>query len=342
MNLKNLGKGCIIGGLMISMLSPLNVLVYADDYPMNAQWDQAPVIYPAINKNNEKLMPDFNTNTNISYGELQIKDENGIFRSVLATFLENEQVSIEDLLKLVSAEDKEDGDISHNIRVAKIDYGKTKSGYQPESMISPEAKVKLDTYFMHLEKDETVDIKVTYQVTDSGGNISNQTATIKVKYNNPPEIKAEYLAYVDSELISDGEKVLKEIRENGKATDIEDDKSDKKLSLSITKPKPLTLDYIKDFGDHDVTYSVTDSLGKTTTKTTQVYVTSASPYDKDPLTFVRFINKKYLYTVDKESMWHKDNHPELYQKLVDMCENAEKEHPDVKYTFTITTGDYKD
>lgn len=66
------------------------------------------------------------------------------------------------------------------------------------------------------------------------------------------------------ELAERGDEIY-EIKTNAFASDIEDDANKIKLTPKLVNPNPLTLNDIKDQGSHIITFTVTDSGGKTAT-----------------------------------------------------------------------------
>lgn len=82
----------------------------------------------------------------------------------------------------------------------------------------------MDTYFMKLEKDETVEVKVTFQAEDSVGNVAEKEGTVCVTYNNPPKLHSQNLAFYQKDIDNNPQTILKEIFENYQVEDIEDDK----------------------------------------------------------------------------------------------------------------------
>ena len=241
---------------------------------------------------------------------------------------------------MVKAEDREEGTLTSSIRVAKIEYpASKKDNYKPATVLNPSKTSKLDTYFNHLNKDEYVDIKITYEVSDTGGNTVQQTGYVRVKYNNPPVLKSDYLAYTVEELAERGDEILNEIKTNAFASDIEDDANKIKLTPKLVNPNPLTLNDIKDQGSHIITFTVTDSGGKTATSKPEVYITTGDPYNLANKKTTRFISYKYMYTLKKDSIWRKADRWSYLEKVL---KNNESDHPTVKYTYEFTVGDYKD
>lgn len=314
-----------------------------------AQWDYKPLIYPAKNDDgkDETRIPDFEGKLKDSDSDdnqdkyFEVNYDDKISDSPLKVYIENDKVTVSDLLDLVKANDREDGDITSKVRVAKIEYpASKKDNYKPATVIDPSKTETLDTYFYHLNKDEYVDIKVTYEVSDDGGNTTQQYGTIRVKYNNPPTLKTDYLAYTVEELAERGDEILEEIKSDAFPADIEDDKRNLKLTPKMIDPDPLTLNYIKDQGSHYVTFSVTDSGGKTTTSKAEIYITTGDPYNLKSKKTTRFISSKYMYTISKDSKWRKNS--ELWSYLEKTLKNNESENPTVKYKYEFTVGDYKE
>lgn len=274
-----------------------------NDFTMQAQWNHAP--------------------------ELYLNDP--------ITVLENEKVTGKDLRELIKScgdIDKIDSIGIEDVKLVKLEYDKSSMGYQPptetfENM--PEA-ASIDTYFKHLKKDETVDVHVTFRVKDTVGNVTEKVGIVHVKYNHPPVITAWNLAYFDKEL-SKPEKILKELQENPKVKDKEDDKKDLKIKSVISDPEKFGEAEVQKLhrGSQNITYSATDSLGKTSTVKVEIYIAGSNPYENAPLRYTRFISKKFLYTLDKDSKWRND--PEYKKELEDALNRT-----DPIMTFEFKTG----
>lgn len=336
---------CACLGLSVFMAVPMMPAHAAIPVDTNyAQWDYKPFIYPADKKgkpdfNNDLNNPDLTAAEKSQFFEFQYSDK--VSDKPLKEYIENDKVTVADLLGLVKAEDREEGTLTSKIRVAKIEYpASKKDNYKPATVLNPSKTETLNTYFNHLNKDETVDITITYEVSDSEGNTVQQTAIVRVKYNNPPVLKSDYLAYTVEELAERGDAILNEIKTNAFASDIEDDANKIKLTPKLIDPNPLTLSYIKDQGSHYVTFQVTDSGGKTATSKPEVYITTGDPYNLANKQRARFISYKYMYTLGKNSKWRKDTN--LWNYLEKVLKNNESDHPTVKYSYTFTVGDYKD
>lgn len=350
MRLRKIGGkviACACLSLSVLMCVPMSAAHAAIPVDTNyAQWDYKPFIYPAKNSDGSEQTkkPDFDgkikedkKNEN-QYFEFEYSDK--VSNNALKEYVENDKVTISDLLGLVKAWDREENELTSSIRVAKIEYpASKKDNYKPATVLNPSKTSKLDTYFNHLNKDEYVDIKITYEVSDTGGNTVQQTGYMRVKYNNPPVLKSDYLAYTVEELAERGDEILNEIKTNAFASDIEDDANKIKLTPKLVNPNPLTLNDIKDQGSHIITFTVTDSGGKTATSKPEVYITTGDPYNLANKKTTRFISYKYMYTLKKDSIWRKADRWSYLEKVL---KNNESDHPTVKYTYEFTVGDYKD
>ena len=139
-------------------------------------------------------------------------------------------------MKDISATDKEDGNITSKIKVVSDSVNPSKYGL----------------YF------------VKYQVTDRFGKSDTKTATVNVKYNHPPMITVESKTFYENELTLEEwqTEVMKEVfaddQEDGDVTD--------KIKVIKDSVDPSTP------GCYEVTYEVTDSLGKTSQKTIDVTI----------------------------------------------------------------------
>lgn len=243
------------------------------------------------------------------------------------TFMENERVDREKLLELVeSCHDFEDGNLVKRIQITEIQYGTTKKGLKPKDQTFSSGMNNsdlMDTYFMMLDKNETVAIKIFFEVEDSAGNITKKDGYVYVTYNHPPKLHSNDLAYYLEDLKENAQDILKEIIENCKAEDIEDDKQGLKISVSIMEPLPLKIEDLNSPGKYKIVYRAVDSLGKETKLESEVYIAESSPYINSYICRVRFISKEYLYTLDQSSKWK--NNQELNNKLVTQLEKTKKD-----------------
>lgn len=153
------------------------------------------------------------------------------------TVYEDEPLSIEDLKKLVEeAKDLEDGDLT-----AKVEVTNT-GGYKPG------------------EENEPGTYEITYQVTDSAGNMIESTSTITVLPKEKPIIQTHDITVKEGTDLD-----LLDLIDS--ATDREDGDLKEKVTV-----KDLG-GYNKDVpGTYEITYEVTDADGNTVTETATVTV----------------------------------------------------------------------
>lgn len=252
------------------------------------------------------------------------------------TFLENEKIKKNDLLKVVKGcYDEEDGELTKKVQIIKLDYTKSMKGYRPETQNFSGGMNDtdvMDTYFMKLEKDETVEVKVTFQAEDSVGNVAEKEGTVCVTYNNPPKLHSQNLAFYQKDIDNNPQTILKEIFENYQVEDIEDDKKGLKVPVSVIDPIPLQIEKLNSVGEHKIVYQAIDSLGKKTKLDSIVYIAENNPFKDSYKYNVRFINKKYLYTLKESSKWKKNE--ELNAQLTSQLEKT-KEDAELKYEFEI-------
>ena len=222
-------------------------------------------------------------------------------------FYEGVDVTRADLLNGITASDKIDGSLTSQIIITRIDYsagklvnGKKQAAYSQTWANGMPADAKLDTWFMQLDKnDSPVTHTVTYQVTDSAGNITTAKKTIQVVYNEFPVIKATDFQFE----LKDAQtgKITKDILlaqavTNGiiSASDTED--GDIKSKIELIDYDANAFKTMKQEGFVPITYRVQDSMGpggkgKVTLKTVNVNIFIR--YKEETVRYVRFINKKY-------------------------------------------------
>ena len=179
--------------------------------------------------------------TNTKTAAVKVKYNNPpIITTTDKEFYENEYTAEQWKTQLrmqgISAADQEDGNITDKIKVISDD-------------------VNPSTYGLYFVK---------YQVTDSFGKSDTKTATVNVKYNHPPIITAENKTFYENELTPEAwqKEVMKEIT----AADQEDGYVTDKIKVIKDNVDPSTP------GCYEVTYEVTDSLGKTSQKTIDVTI----------------------------------------------------------------------
>lgn len=235
-------------------------------------------------------------------------------------FYEGTTVTRADLLKNITASDEEDGTLTGQIKIVKIEYaagrlvnGVKQNAYTKEWKTGMPDTETLDTWFMELDKNQSpVKHKVTFEVTDSAGNVTTATQTVSVKYNEFPQIKANdryfTLDEAQSGVITD--KVLREEAiQSGdlKATDNEEDKSGTVFSKKVT-----LLDFnateFKNFtesGYRKLTFHVQDTYGpngkgkESICQITVYVVKDGEVPEVEKAKEVRFISEKY-YNLNKD------------------------------------------
>ncbi|MGC4019581.1 MAG: hypothetical protein QM793_10435 [Muricomes sp.] len=229
-------------------------------------------------------------------------------------FYEGQTVTREDLLQGVIALDKEDGTLTAKVLITKIQYaeGKGNPKQKGETKVWKGGMPKdemLDTWFLQMDKDDSPVIhKITYEVTDSAGNMVEKTVNLRVKYNEFPIIQAEdrYFTLEEAQAgIITKDLLMKQAVEEKRTivTDEEDDRlytdtfSDK---LEIVSFHPEEFKTFKQSGYVAVTYHIKDSMGKETYCNFTVHVMKDGIVPDVPVTkYVRFIEKKY-YDLNKD------------------------------------------
>ena len=224
-------------------------------------------------------------------------------------FYEGTTVTREDLLNGVTAQDDIDADIANKVVITQIEYaagklsetGKEDAYTQKWIDGMPEDAV-LDTWFMKLDKnDAPVKHKVTYQVTDSAGNVTTVTKEVKVLYNEFPEIVAYDIEYrledAQAGVITE-EALLKNRIEAGLLSASDTEEGDLSSSLELVDFDPTLFTTMKREGFIPITYRVRDTMGpdgngKETLKRVNVNITAVRP--DEYVKYVRFINKEYYY-----------------------------------------------
>ncbi len=231
-------------------------------------------------------------------------------------FYEGEDVTKEDLTRRLTSHDNEDNhknnrpyiaDLNDKLRIVKISYPEPENHSQEAYEETYENDVPegflLDTYYLKLEEDESVDVRVTFAVTDSTGNTTEEEIPVKVKYNHYPEISSEDTFYYLKEEANRGEITGEALTRRAKAQDKEDGNITMKISLRDFDPQTFKMQ-TESKKEFDVTYQVTDAYKKTTYRTVKVMV-----WDEDasiaemPKYYVRYISEKYLDTLEEGSTW---------------------------------------
>ena len=224
-------------------------------------------------------------------------------------FYEGTTVTRQDLLNGVTAQDDIDADIANKVVITQIEYaagklsetGKEDAYTQKWIDGMPEDAV-LDTWFMKLDKnDAPVKHKVTYQVTDSAGNVTTVTKEVKVLYNEFPEIVANNQRFTlekaqAGEITEDA--LLKDLIASGELSASDTEEGDLSSKLELVDFDPTLFTTMKREGFIPITYRVHDTMGpdgngKETLKRVNVDITAVRP--DEYVKYVRFINKEYYY-----------------------------------------------
>lgn len=224
-------------------------------------------------------------------------------------FYEGTTVTREDLLNGVTAQDDIDADIANKVVITQIEYaagklsetGKEDAYTQKWKDGMPEDAV-LDTWFMKLDKnDAPVKHKVTYQVTDSAGNVTTVTKEVKVLYNEFPEIVANDQYYslekAQAGVITE-DALLKDLIASGQLSASDTEEGDLSSRLELVDFDPTLFTTMKREGFVPITYRVRDTMGpdgngKETLKKVNVNIFAVRP--DEYVKYVRFINKEYYY-----------------------------------------------
>lgn len=231
-------------------------------------------------------------------------------------FYEGEKVSKEKLISRLLAHDNEDNrdnrknaDLNNKLRIVKVSYPESENHSQAAYENTYEEDVPgdflLDTYYLKLEKSEVVDVLVTFAVTDSIGNTTQEQIPVRVKYNNYPKISSEEIFYYLKEEANRGEITSLALIGRASAEDAEDGNVTGKLKLKDFNPQSIKMQ-TEAMAEFIVTYQVTDAYKKTSYKTVKVVV-----WDEDaaiaemPQHYVRYISEKYLNTLEENSVWRK-------------------------------------
>lgn len=256
-------------------------------------------------------------------------------------FYEGEDVTKEKIISHLTSHDKEDNDkgspsykedLNDKLRIVKVSYPKSENGSQAAYEEIYEEDVPgdylLDTYYLKLEEDEVVNVLVTFAVTDSAGNTTEEELPVKVKYNHYPKISSKSTFYYLKEEANRGEITAEALIRRASAEDDEDGDISAKLGLKDFDAQVIKMQ-MESKAEFDVTYQVTDAYKKTAYKTVKVMV-----WDEDaaiaqmPKNYVRYISEKYLDTLEKNSIWRE---PENQAYLRDILRN---ETPIETWVFT--------
>lgn len=181
----------------------------------------------------------------------------------------------------VTAKDLEDGDITSKIKIAYDNVNVNVPG----------------------------EYKVTYQVTDSVGQTVYKDIKVTVLYNNPPTISAEDRWFYASEDVN-----TERLMERVKAEDVEDGTiSDKAVIIASNVQNHLV-------GEYTVTYEIVDAYGKRAETTVSIHIVDDIVEGDDKTSYIRFIDKKYIDTLNENSEWRT---PQLESELLKTLQKQE-------------------
>ncbi len=229
-------------------------------------------------------------------------------------FYEGEEVTKEDLINCLTAHDNEDNrnikinpNLNDKLRIVKIIYPEPENRSQAAYEKTYEKDVPegflLDTYYLKLEEDETVDVLVTFAVRDSAGNTTEGEIPVKVKYNHYPEISSEDAFYYLKEEANRGEITESALLGRASAEDEEDGDITVKIALKDFDAQEIKMQ-TQAKAEFDVTYQVTDAYQKTSYKTVKLMVWDGDAAAAEaPKYYVRYISEKYLDTLEENSTW---------------------------------------
>jgi uncharacterized repeat protein (TIGR02543 family) len=270
---------------------------------LRAVWDAYPTIV---------VEPDLD-DPNLNEQEQESENEGRRIEDDILYFYEGEQPNKEDLISHLTVMDAEDGDLKNKIKIKKIEYcdgafisddGKQKEGFTKEWEDDISAAETLDTYYLEMIQDEILTHFITYEVTDSVGNITLVELPVKVKYNNYPQIEAVEMYFYLKDDVNRGIITEAEVLGNGEAFDVEDKNWIKnKLELVGFDPQIFMMQS-EENAEFIIKYKVTDSFQKTSYQKAKVVVHDPNVKQaKKEKFYVRFISNKYLNTLEQNSSW---------------------------------------
>lgn len=250
-----------------------------EEAPLNATWDEAPTI--------------------------DTTGKAGVW------YYEGTTVTRDDLLEGITASDDVDGSLTNKIIITKIAYsaGKVVDGtkqpaYQRTWTNGMPASENLDTWFLQLAKEDKKAVHtVTYQVTDSVGNVTTATAQIEVRYNEFPTITSEDRYFTLDEAKAGkitANALLNDTNVDGtrKTFAWDNEENDLTNRLTLLDFNADELKHFEESGYRKVTLHVQDSMGpggkgKETTKQITVYVVKDGEIPEvEKAKNVRFIDEK--------------------------------------------------
>lgn len=274
-------------------------------------------------------------------------------------FYEGEEVSKEALVSHLAIHDTEDSarknpgtELSDKVQIRKIAYPASRNQSQKAYVKEYKADVPkdflLDTYYLKLEENERVDVLVTFSVTDSVGNTTEEEIPVTVKYNHYPKIQSEEVFYYLKEEANRGEITTESLLSQAKAEDAEDGDISGKLSLKEFDPQILQMQR-EPRAEFKAVYQVTDAYKKTSYKEVKLMVwDEEAEVQMAPQSYVRYISEEHLDTLEENSIWRERENQEYLQAILRKQEPAETwafSHEDVlaaqEWITERETGNWK-
>ena len=237
-------------------------------------------------------------------------DQAPVIHTVEKEYYEGQIVTGADLLQDVTAVDREDKDVTEKLKIIQIQYadgkleGETKQEGETKTWADGMSKEDtLDTWFLQLDKkDSPVIHKITYEVEDRVGNVTQAIADVKIKYNEFPLISAEE-RYFTLEEATQGkiteDALLKDAAATGKlqATDTEDGNLTQEIQILDFYPEEFQA--FTNSGYVVLNFKVQDHMGpdgkgKETIQPVTIHIIKDGEVVENlHETYVRFINEKY-------------------------------------------------
>lgn len=245
-------------------------------------------------------------------------------------FYEGEEVTKEKLVGCLTAHDGEDNkhagcpDLNSKVRIIKIKYpspkNKSQAAYEKTYQEDVPANFLLDTYYLKLEKEERVEVMVTFAVTDKDGNTTEEEFPVIVKYNHYPQISSEEVFYYLKEEVNRGEVTEGGLLRRATAKDIEDGDVTGKLKLKDFDVRAVKMQ-TEPNSEFEAVYQVTDAYKKASYKVVKLVVVDEDAVVAElPNYYVRYISEKHLGTLEENSTWRE---PDNYKYLVKVLGNQE-------------------
>ncbi|MEG0108298.1 MAG: InlB B-repeat-containing protein [Lachnospiraceae bacterium] len=214
-------------------------------------------------------------------------------------FYEGEVVTRDMLFSNIIASDKENSEVCGTLetRIVRIEYADGKmwcnspqKGDISTWYIGMRSEERLDTWFLQFRKDYSPVIhKITYELTDSFGNKTSLEWKIKVKYNHPPEIKAED-RYFTLEEAQAGKITKDEILQSINAEDEEDGSLKHKLVIEGFQESEFQA--FQHSGYIVLQATVTDQYRKESVRSFYIFIQKdGQVVNEEKVKYVRFINQ---------------------------------------------------